>query len=229
MTANLMTPLASLAGWRPRLLLFDLDGTLADTAPDLIGALQFIRAQLGLAPIDAARVRGHVSKGGRAVLRVGIPELSAAAAESHLDALLARYREYICIDTRLFDGIEVLLDRWRREGGSAGIVTNKSSTLTAALLAELGVRETFASVVCGDTLAERKPHPAPVLHACAIAGAAARDTLFIGDDRRDIEAGRAAGTRTASAEWGYLETGDPADWSADLRFASPDDFSAWLW
>ncbi len=215
--------------WRPRLLLFDLDGTLVDSAPDLVRAVQRVRAELGLAPIDPGGVRGSVSKGGRAILRAGLPELSVTEAESHLDDLLARYRAEICVDTRLFDGMATLLQRWGDEGGVSGIVTNKAGWLTLPLLTALGLDRCFATVVCGDTLEQRKPHPLPVMHACAQAGVEPAGTLFLGDDRRDIEAGHAAGARTATAEWGYLDGENPADWGADLRFAEPSALSEWLW
>lgn len=214
--------------WRPRLLLLDLDGTLVDSAPDLIRALQHVRAQRGLEPIASERVRGSVSKGGRAILRAGLPELPATEAESHLDELLSRYHAEICVESRLFDGMESLLARWRAQSGLIGIVTNKVSWLTQPLLLALGLGEDFAAVVCGDTIAQRKPEPQPVLHACALAGIAPGDTLFVGDDRRDIEAGRAAGTRTATAEWGYLDGEDPAQWCADWRLLQPADLAELL-
>jgi len=216
-------------GWRPRLMLFDLDGTLVDSAPDLVRAVQQVRRALGFAPIDPARVRGSVSKGGRAILRAGLPELPAPEAESHLDDLLARYRAKICIDTRVFEGLEPILTRWHDEGGLSGIVTNKPAWLTLPLLAALGLDRCFAAVVCGDTLEQRKPHPQPVLHACALAGVDPSETLFLGDDRRDIDAGLAAGARTATAEWGYLDGEEPANWGANFRFAEPAVLGAWLW
>ena len=218
-----------MTGWRPRLLLFDLDGTLVDSAPDLVRAVQQVRGALGLAPIDPCRVRGSVSKGGRAILRAGLPELPTLEAESHLDDLLSRYRADICVDSRLFEGLAPLLERWLDDGGVSGIVTNKSAWLALPLLAALGLDRSFASVVCGDTLEYRKPHPLPVLHACAQAGVDPAQTLFVGDDRRDIDAGIAAGARTATAEWGYLDGEDPAAWGAHFRFAEPAALASWLW
>ncbi len=218
----------ALDGWRPRLLLLDLDGTLADSGPDLVRALQGIRQRLGFAPVESTQVVRCVSKGGRAVLRAGFPELDAEQAEAHLDELLTRYRQSICVDTRLFDGMAEVLDNWSRAGGLSGIVTNKPAFLTNPLVEALGVARLFCTVVSGDTLATRKPDPGPVLHACAEAGVAPADTLFVGDDRRDIDAGRAAGTRTATAEWGYLDGEDPADWGADMRLSAPRQLVPWL-
>lgn len=218
-----------MTAWRPRLLLFDLDGTLVDSAPDLLLAVQALRATLGLPPVDGDRVRGSVSKGGRAILRAGLPEFEHAQAESHLDDLLARYREHIGADSRLFEGFEPLLSRWHAEGGVSGIVTNKPAWLTTPLLSALGLVDAFATVVSGDTLEQRKPHPMPVLHACAVAGFDPGHALFVGDDRRDIDAGRAAGARTATAEWGYLDGEDPAEWGADWRLRTPADLAARLW
>lgn len=214
--------------WRPRLLLLDLDGTLADSAPDLVRALQGIRQRLGLKAVDASRVSRCVSKGGRAVLRAGLPEFDAEQAESYLDELLESYRHSICVDTHLFDGMADVLDRWSSAGGLSGIVTNKPAFLTDPLVQALGVASLFCTVVSGDTIATRKPDPGPVLHACAQAGITPGDTLFLGDDRRDIDAGRAAGTRTATAEWGYLDDEDPANWGADIRLSTPDQLIPWL-
>ncbi len=215
--------------WRPRLLLFDLDGTLVDSAPDLINALQHVRASLGMAPVPAGPVRASVSKGGRAILCAGFPEFDASQAISHLDALLARYRAHIGAESRMFDGFDLLLARWHAEGGLSGIVTNKPAWLTAPLLASLGLDGMFAAVVSGDTLPQRKPHPAPVLHACSLVGVAPSEALFVGDDRRDIESGRVAGTRTATAEWGYLDGEDPAGWGADWRLLQPIELAGLLW
>lgn len=214
--------------WRPRLLLLDLDGTLADSAPDLVRALQGIRQRLGFPPVEFSAVARCVSKGGRAVLRAGFPEFDAEEAESHLEELLESYRQSICVDTRLFDGMADVLEQWSRSGGLSGIVTNKPAFLTDPLVEALGVAPLFCTVVSGDTMATRKPDPGPVLHACTQAGIAPADTLIVGDDRRDIDAGRAAGTRTATAEWGYLDGEDPVDWGADIRLATPDQLIPWL-
>lgn len=206
-----MKPLPSpLAG-----VLFDLDGTLLDSAPGLYAALQLQCAEVGVPVPDYASVRQVVSRGARAVLRT-------AFAEDAEDVLLARVPRYLEIYATLmashgkrFEGVDTLLDTLDAVGVPWGVVTNKAGFLTNPLLAELGLSQRAAAVVSGDTLAQRKPDPAPVRHACALAGMDPRASVFVGDDLRDIQAGHGAGLYTVAAAWGYLNGGDPDAWSAD--------------
>ncbi|MGB0135044.1 HAD family hydrolase [Dokdonella sp.] len=199
----------------PQAVLFDLDGTLADSAPDLVAALATLCGELGRAEPDPVRVSRVVSAGGRAILRCGLPDLDEAGIEELLPRYLALYSARGNVSTRLYPGIaEVLFDLDAR-GIAWGIVTNKAGWLAAPMLDQLDLALRCGALVSGDTLSERKPHPAPVLHACALMKVDPERTLFVGDDLRDIEAGRAAGTRTVAAAWGYLNGGDPHAWGAD--------------
>jgi phosphoglycolate phosphatase len=210
-------------------LLFDLDGTLLDTAPDMIAAANALRVEAGLAMLAPALIRPHVSKGGRAILRVAFAHLDEAARELLLPRFLERYRADIARETRLFPGVDDLLLMCCEHQIQLGIVTNKPGWLTDALLDALDLRKIFGVVVSGDTLAEKKPHPAPVQHALAALGAVARSTWMFGDDLRDIEAGRAAGTRTAVAAFGYIDSGDDlTQWGADLIVRDARELIAYL-
>lgn len=204
-------------------VLFDLDGTLADTAPDLIAAANRLREELGLATVPEVAVRNAVSKGGTAILRVVFADAPERAA-TLLERYLALYRERICVRTRLFDGMEELLQRVEAGGRPWGIVTNKPGWLTTPLVAAMGLDRRAGAVVSGDTLAQRKPAPEPVLHACQALGVAPQRVLMVGDDRRDIEAAHAAGAASVLVDWGYYGADElPGEWGAQHRIARPRD------
>ena len=209
-------------------VLFDLDGTLLDSAPDLAAALQQLCAEQGRAMPAYAIVREVVSHGASAVIRSAWPDAGAEAIAALLPRFLAIYGKDLAARTRPFAGIEPLLAALDRAGTPWGIVTNKIAALTLPLLDRLGLATRAAAIVAGDTLALKKPDPAPVLHACALAGIAPRSSLFVGDDRRDVEAGRAAGLFTVAAAWGYLGGEDPAGWEADAVVATPQELAALL-
>lgn len=212
-----MKSAAPLAG-----VLFDLDGTLVDTAPDLAHALNEARAAEDLPPLPLEQVRPHVSRGGRGLVEIGFDDAAgppAALAERRRERLLAAYAAAVCVDSALFPGMSASLARLEAAGVHWGIVTNKPLRFTEPLLAELHLNSRAAVVICGDTLPHSKPHPAPVRHALEQVGLSAADTLMIGDDPRDVQAGRAAGTRTAVAGWGYLGAAPAvAEWGADHWF-----------
>lgn len=214
---------------KTRALLFDLDGTLLDTAPDMIAAANALRADDGLDALPLADLRPFVSKGGRAILRAAFPHLDDAAREQRLQPFLDRYRADIAGATRPFDGMLDLMTVCRVQGIALGIVTNKPGWLTDALLDALDLHREFAVIVSGDTLAEKKPHPAPVLHALKQLAVSPADAWMFGDDVRDIEAGRAAGTRTVAAAFGYIDAGDdPRNWGADVLVRSAHELIAYL-
>ena len=197
-------------------VLFDLDGTLADSAPDLVAAMATLCEEIGADPPDPLAVSRVVSAGGRAILRQGLPGID----DAHVDALLPRYLDLYATRgnaaTVLYDGIAAMLDGLDARSIAWGIVTNKAGWLAGPVVAHLGLAARCRALVAGDTLAQRKPDPAPVLHACAMLGVDPLHTVFVGDDLRDIVAGRAAGARTIAAGWGYLDGGDPHAWGADL-------------
>ena|SRR5512134_1046593 len=207
-----------------RAVLFDLDGTLADTAPDLAGALNRLRADQGLEALPIERLRPFASAGARGLVHAGFGVKPGDADYDALrEAFLEIYREHTCVQTRLFPGIAELLEALAQRGVPWGIVTNKATRFTDRIVEALGLKP--ACVVCGDTTEHLKPHPAPMRHAAEQLKLAAGDCMYLGDDLRDIQAGRAAGMRTVAVEWGYHhpESGGPDAWNADAVIARPGD------
>lgn len=209
-------------------VLFDLDGTLLDSAPDLYAALQRQCDEEGAPVPPYAPVREVVSRGARAVLRCAFGALGEPAVEARVERYLALYEEVMGEATRPFDGIEALLAQLEAAGVRWGIVTNKAGFLTDELLRRIGWADRAAAVVSGDTLPVKKPDPAPVRLACERAGIDPAHSLFVGDDRRDVMAGAAAGLYTVAVSWGYLDGGDPHGWGADAVLDTPAGFALWL-
>jgi 2-phosphoglycolate phosphatase len=205
-------------------VLFDLDGTLADTAPDLACALNQMRGARGLPPLALSATRPVTSLGARGLLKVGFgigpdqPEYAALRKE-----FLRLYESNICRETRLFPGMPELLAALEARRVCWGVVTNKAERLARLLLEELHLTSRCACLIGGDTTPNTKPHPAPLLAACSSIRRDAGACLYVGDDLRDIEAGRAAGMKVAAARWGYLNGGDPATWNADWQLEEPRD------
>lgn len=196
---------------------FDLDGTLVDTAPDMVAVLQELQRDQGIEPISYDLGRSHVSNGAIGLLRVAFPEQTIVAESPLLSDYLRRYESRICEHSAVFDGLDELLRQLEQAAMPWGVVTNKPAYLTQSLLRQLGLAERSACTVSGDTLKTRKPDPGPLLHACEIAGVQPRETLYIGDAERDIEAGRRAGMMTIAAAYGYITAQDNPDrWGADL-------------
>jgi phosphoglycolate phosphatase len=205
-------------------VLFDLDGTLLDTAPDMAGALNELRVEEGLTPLPFEALRPHVSHGSARLVSVGFDLPDGNEHERLRLRFLDVYRARLAAATRPFDGMEAVLQAVEAAGHAWGIVTNKPGWLTEPLLEELGLRGRCGCVVSGDTLPVRKPHPQPLLHAAEIIGVAPARCTYVGDAERDIQAGRAAGMRTLVAAFGYLGADDePAAWGADGIVASPAD------
>ncbi len=212
----------------PSGVLFDLDGTLLDSAPGAYAALQAYGARIGIAVPPFATVREVVSRGAGAVLRTVWPDANAASLAEHSPRFLALYATVMGEMSAPFEGVDELLDALEAERIPWGIVTNKPGFLTRPLLQHLGLLERAASVVAGDTLPVRKPDPATVLHACREADIAPAEAIFVGDDPRDIQAGRAAGLYTVAAAWGYLGGDDPHTWGADRVLDRPDQLTSLL-
>jgi 2-phosphoglycolate phosphatase len=212
-----------------RAVLFDLDGTLLDTAPDLIRAVNRLRLQHGLAAVPPAVVRPFVSKGGRAMIQAAFHDWDEAARAPLLQPFLDLYREEIVVDTCLFEGFGATLAALEARGLALAIVTNKPEWLTTAVLAETGLDRRFDVVICGDTLPEKKPHPAPVLEACRRLGMAPAEAVMVGDDQRDIDAALAAGTRSIAVRFGYAGVEERIDeWRADAVIDAPAALIGWL-
>ena len=199
----------------PRLVLFDLDGTLLDSAPDFVATVNLLRAARGEAALQEHELRPHVSKGARAMLAVAFPRLEAAEREALLPEFLAVYRRELARHGAPFEGVEALLAAIESAGSRWGIVTNKPEYLARELLPLLGWDTRCAVLVGGDTLPVRKPDPLPLLHAAELLGEAVRDCAYVGDDERDILAARAADMPSVVALWGYrLREDDPLSWQA---------------
>lgn len=210
-------------------VLLDLDGTLLDTAPDMAGALNRLRGERQLEPLAFASIRPHVSHGAAALVRIGFP----GAAEADLIELRARfleiYRQDVASGTTLFPGFEPVLRALDEQEVPWGIVTNKPAFLTDPLLMKLRLDRRAGCVVSGDTVAQRKPHPAPLLHAATLLGLEPASCLYLGDAERDVQAGRAAGMLTLVALFGYLgEQDQPDTWQADGLIEQPGELLDWL-
>ena len=204
------------------LVLFDLDGTLVDSVGDLTAALNDVRARFALAPVACEQVRTAISWGARAILGQGLPELEEAEREAQRDVFLEHYRERIGENDRLFPGIAQVLAAIEAAGSRWGIVTNKREDLARRVVERLDLDARCAILIGGDTLARCKPDPLPVVTACQRLGVACAQAVFVGDDRRDIEAGRSAGTRTLAVRWGFhAHADDPAGWGADAVLDEP--------
>jgi phosphoglycolate phosphatase len=210
-------------------VLFDLDGTLLDTAQDMAEALNRVRAVEGLESLPFDRIRPLVSHGAPGLIKFGFGELEPARYESLRTQFLDFYRAALAVHTRLFEGFDRVLDHLEQSGLRWGVVTNKPGWLAVPLLAELGLDTRCGCVVAGDTLAERKPHPLPLLHAAGLLGLEPRACVYVGDAERDVQAARNAGMIPLVAGFGYLAVGeDPAAWQPEAIFARPEDLIDWL-
>jgi 2-phosphoglycolate phosphatase len=206
-----------------RAVLFDLDGTFADTAPDLARALNRVRAERGLPPLPPEIARPWTSSGARGLLKAGFNITPDDKDYGELrERFLDFYEKELCVDTRIFDGVPEVIAKLRARKAPWGIVTNKGKRFTEPLLRLLAVDHLAACAVSGDSTKHIKPHPAPLLLAASLVSLPPAACLYVGDDLRDAQAARAAGMRFAAAGWGYLgEGGDPGSWGADAVLARP--------
>ena len=228
-------------------VLFDLDGTLLDTAPDLVAAANRALDEEGIPPCPLDEAKPYISGGARTMLGYWLvktveqrpvaryPETNAVSAATTplFERLMARmmdhYADNIAEHTRYFDGMESVLDSLEQRGLPWGIVTNKQSRFTDALAEALALNQRTRCIISGDTTAEAKPHPLPLLEAGRRLGIRAEQCVYIGDAARDIEAGRRAGMATLAALYGYIAGGEDTDaWGADDALDSPGDLLSWL-
>jgi len=209
----------------PDAVLFDLDGTLIDTAPDMGGALNNLLIEEGHAPLPLESIRPLVSQGGLVLTRLGFDaHVEEAQIEPLRQRFLQHYRAIVADDSYLFDGNETVLAELEAQSIPWGIVTNKPEWLTQPLLEQLGLAPRCAVVIGGDTLPNRKPHPQPLQVAAEHIGVDCINCIYVGDDERDIIAGRAAGMKTLVAAYGYIEDGcDYRGWNADGEIENPAD------
>lgn len=212
-----------------RAVLFDLDGTLADTAPDMARTVNAMRAARSLPPVPLAAVRPFVSQGARGMIGAAFgvkPDHGEFAAMR--EEFLAIYAENLCVDTRLFPEMDELLDLLDDRGLAWGVVTNKFERLARSVIDGLGIGARTAVLVGGDTCERAKPFPDPLLHAASVLSLAPSTVLYVGDDERDVQAARAAGMPVLAAGYGYLGDGPaPSRWGADAVVDSPAGIARW--
>jgi phosphoglycolate phosphatase len=208
-----------------RAVLFDLDGTLIDSAPDLAGAGNDMRAARGLPMLPLSHFRPMVGAGARGMVGRALQvQPGDADFEALRDEFLQRYEARMTRETRLFDAMQPVLETLRLQSLPWGIVTNKATRFSEPLVRALGLIDAAATLVCGDTTPHAKPHPAPLLEAARRIGIDPGECVYVGDDLRDVQAGRAAGMLTVAAAWGYLGEGDHIDeWGAHHVIESPGE------
>jgi phosphoglycolate phosphatase len=207
----------------PRAILFDLDGTLADTAPDLAAAVNWLRTERGLEPTPYSVLRPTASAGARGM--IGAAFGLAPGDDGYEELRLQwfdRYQSAMAVHSNLFGGVLELLDGIRRAGMEWGIVTNKPARFTDPLVPQIGLTHA-GCIVSGDTTGFAKPHPAPLLEGARRLGVAPEHCWYVGDDLRDVEAGRAAGMVTVACAWGYCGAIEPGTWGADFLLDTPTD------
>ncbi|HUP30182.1 MAG TPA: phosphoglycolate phosphatase [Usitatibacter sp.] len=219
-----------MANTRIAAVLFDLDGTLADTAPDMARTVNLMRERRGLAAVPLEMVRPHVSRGARGMIGAAFkvtpehPEFQAMREE-----FLDLYADNLCIDSRLFPGMEALLSTLEGRNIAWGVVTNKFERFAIPVMEGLGLSKRMAVLVGGDTCARPKPFPDPLLYAAETIRVPTARTLYVGDDERDVQAARAAGMPVLAAGYGYLGDGPPpAQWKADAIVNTVDEIGTWI-
>ena len=206
----------------PDVALFDLDGTLLDSAPDMLATVNAMRAERGRGPMALDALRPHVSKGARAMLAAAFADVAVETRESWVPEFLAVYERELGRHGAPFDGIEAMLGALEAAGSRWGIVTNKPEYLARLLLPLLGWESRCAVLIGGDTLTARKPDPLPLTVAAERLGVAPSACVYVGDDERDIVAARAAGMPSVVALWGYrLAEDDPIAWQGDVMIDTP--------
>ncbi len=199
----------------PQAILFDFDGTFADTAPDMAFAANLLRKARGMDTLPILTYRPHVSRGARGMVKVALGITPDDAQFTQVrDEFLDTYEKNLCIHTTFFDGMDAVVNELEKRNIRWGIVTNKAKRFTEPLTKQLGLDLRAGCVVCGDTTPHTKPHPAPLLHAADLLAVDPRACWYVGDDERDIVAAHAAGMRSVVAMYGYLDGSDPKTWEA---------------
>lgn len=213
------------------LVLFDFDGTIADTARDMINALNLLLRSKSKETVSYSAIRSYVSNGTPALLHHGFGcSPGDAVFEGLRQEFLQIYRDNLCVLTTLYPGTDVILEQCEKSGVAWGIVTNKPEHLTRLIVNQLGLSDRVACIVGGDTLKQRKPDPAPVTYACELAATPINKAIFVGDSWRDIEAGRCAGLKTVGVTYGYIPPDDdPEQWGADHLIDSIDEITNIIW
>lgn len=218
-----------MSGFKLDCVLFDLDGTLVDTAPDLIACLNKALAEADYPLVDEVAVRPFISLGALPMIKHAVPDGDEIVHQQMLETMLNRYQANIAEHSRFFDGIEQVLAAIEAHGLKWGVVTNKRKRFTEPLLDAMQLSERAACIVSGDTTANSKPHPEPMLFACRQASVEPQNCVYIGDAKHDIAAGKNAQMRTLAALYGYLNAGDkPHEWGADGMIEHPRQLLNWI-
>lgn len=218
------------ADFRLACVLFDLDGTLVDTAPDLLAALQRALRSHDLAIPDERRVQPYISYGAAAMVRESLNGSGTEELQKQvLAAMLEDYQQHIADQTRLFPGMVEVLQDLETRGIKWGVVTNKLRRFTEPLMAALQLTPRAACIISGDTTGNSKPHPEPMLAACRDAGVRPEQSVYIGDSANDIAAGKVVNMKTVAAAYGYLKPAeDPHNWGADALISDPLEILHWI-
>lgn len=213
------------ANFKLQCVLFDLDGTLADTAPDLIAALNRAVLKHGFSPLSNEQIKPFISHGAVAMIKQCTNNnINEAIQAEILENMLEDYQNNIADQTQLFAGIDNILEIIENKGLKWGVVTNKRQRFTNPLMAALNLTDRAACIISGDSTSNPKPHPEPLLTACKQANVKPEQCVYIGDAAHDIKAGKAAGMKTLAATYGYLKSEDiPEHWGADILINSPDE------
>ena len=212
------------ANFKLQCVLFDLDGTLADTAPDLIAALNRAVQKQGFSPVSNEKIKPLISYGAVAMIKQCTNNNNEVIQAEILENMLEDYQTNIADQTQLFTGMDNILEIIENKGLKWGVVTNKKQRFTNPLMAALNLTTRAACIVSGDSTNNPKPHPEPMLTACKLADVKPEQCVYIGDAKHDIQAGKAAGMKTLAATYGYLKSDDiPEQWGADILIESPDE------
>jgi len=213
-----------------RTVLLDLDGTLADTAPDMVGALNQVLAEENQQPVLLTKYRNHVSHGTAHLITLAFGEHQLEKDyKRRIKRFLEIYQSRLCKETTLFPGMSELLETIENTDKNWGVVTNKPGWLTDPLMELMGLHERSACTISGDTVKERKPHPLPMLTAANLASSQPEQCIYLGDAERDIQAGNAAGMQTLIANWGYIDADQmPNTWGAHGSIDTPMETLRWL-
>ena len=204
-------------------LLLDLDGTLVDTAPDMVGSLNRVLAMHGKAPANVEQASKLVSNGGKALIEYGFGDsLKPEQTDNLVQEFLVDYKNHVADDSFVYKGMNQCLEFCEANNVKWGVITNKPLHLAKDLLAGLGLLERCAILLGGDSLPVKKPDPVPMLHTCMVLNLAPSECLYVGDHERDIAAGNAAGMDTGAALWGYISENEKPDaWGANFMLNSP--------
>lgn len=216
------------ADHRFQAVFFDLDGTLIDTAPDMVSVLIDLQREEAMEPLDYDVGRSHVSNGAAGLVSLAFPNIDEENHERLRLRYLEKYQSSVCVRSHVFPGIDDLLNVLDAKRIPWGVVTNKPMRMTDPLLAGLGLTKRAVCAISGDTLPQRKPDPAPLYLAAEQAGFQTSACIYVGDALRDIEAGRAAGMHTVGVEYGYIAEDHPSSWGADAVVADPAELTRYV-